>query len=73
MLKLFKKRQNIFIMHMHDQAAATLAGMEALVKYFKDQNPEAAAELPRKEKEADEYRRRMIYDLNKTFITPFDR
>ncbi len=73
MLKLFKKRQNIFIMHMHDQAAATLAGMEALVKYFKDQNPESAAELTRKEKEADEYRRIMIYELNKTFITPFDR
>jgi len=32
MLKLFKKRQNIFIMHMHDQESATLAGMEALVK-----------------------------------------
>mgnify|MGYP000897201902 CR=1 FL=1 len=73
MLKLFKKRQNIFIMHMHDQAAATLAGMEALVAYFKDQNPDAAAELTRKEKEADEYRRIMIYELNKTFITPFDR
>jgi uncharacterized protein len=73
MQKLFKKRQNIFISHMHDQAAATLAGMEALVAYFKDQSPEAAAELTRKEKEADEYRRIMIYDLNKTFITPFDR
>jgi len=58
---------------MHDQAAATLAGMEALVAYFKDQNPESAAELTRKEKEADEYRRIMIYELNKTFITPFDR
>jgi predicted phosphate transport protein (TIGR00153 family) len=73
MQKLFKKRQNIFISHMHDQAAATLAGMEALVAYLKDQSPEAAAELTRKEKEADEYRRIMIYDLNKTFITPFDR
>ncbi len=73
MLKLFKKRQNIFIKHMHDQAAATLAGMEALVVYFKDQSPESAAELTRKEKEADEYRRIMIYELNKTFITPFDR
>jgi predicted phosphate transport protein (TIGR00153 family) len=73
MLKLFKKRQNIFLSHMHDQAAATLAGMEALVSYFKDQNPAAAAELTRKEKEADEYRRILIYELNKTFITPFDR
>jgi predicted phosphate transport protein (TIGR00153 family) len=73
MLKLFKKRQNIFIRHMHDQAAATLAGMEALVAYLKDQNPESAALLKKTEKEADEYRRILIYELNKTFITPFDR
>ncbi|MHC1739810.1 MAG: DUF47 domain-containing protein [Anaerolineaceae bacterium] len=73
MQSLFKKRQNIFLMHIHDQAAATLAGMEALVEYFKAQSPEAAALLTRKEKEADEFRRILIYELNKTFITPFDR
>ena len=73
MLSLFKKRQNVFLKHIHDQAAATLAGMEALVAYFKDQNPESAALLTKKEKEADEYRRILIYELNKTFITPFDR
>lgn len=73
MLSLFKKRQNIFLKHMHDQAAATLAGMEALVEYFKAQSPEAAATLTKKEKEADEFRRILIYELNKTFITPFDR
>jgi uncharacterized protein len=73
MLNLFKKRQNIFLCHMHDQAAATLAGLEALVSYFKDQNQEAANQLTKKEKEADEYRRILIYELNKTFITPFDR
>jgi uncharacterized protein len=73
MNSLFKKRQNTFIKHIHDQAAATLEGLEALVAYFKDQNPESAALLTRKEKEADEYRRILIYALNKTFITPFDR
>lgn len=73
MQRLFKKRQNVFLGHIHNQAAATLEGMEALVRYFKDQNPEAAAELTRKEKEADEFRRILIYELNKTFITPFDR
>lgn len=73
MLSLFKKRQDVFLKHIHDQAAATLAGMEALVAYFKDQNPESAALLTKKEKEADEYRRILIYELNKTFITPFDR
>lgn len=73
MQKLFKKRQNVFIKHIHDQAAATLAGMEALVEYFKDQNQDAAARLTKNEKEADEYRRILIYELNKTFVTPFDR
>jgi predicted phosphate transport protein (TIGR00153 family) len=73
MMSLFKKRQNIFIKHIHDQAAATYDGMNALVAYFKDQNPESATLLTKKEKEADEYRRILIYALNKTFITPFDR
>jgi predicted phosphate transport protein (TIGR00153 family) len=73
MRPLFKKRQNVFISHIHDQAAATLSGMEALVDYFNGQSPEAAQKLTRMEKEADEYRRILIYELNKTFITPFDR
>jgi predicted phosphate transport protein (TIGR00153 family) len=73
MHSVFKKRENIFIQHMHNQAAATLAGMEALVAYFNHQTPESAAMLTKMEKEADEYRRILIYELNKTFITPFDR
>lgn len=58
---------------MHDQAAATLAGLDALVAYFNDQSPQSAALLTKMEKDADEYRRILIYQLNKTFITPFDR
>ena len=73
MLSLFKKRQNVFIKHIHDQAAATLAGMDALVAYFNEKNPKSAALLTKMEKEGDEYRRILIYELNKTFITPFDR
>jgi uncharacterized protein Yka (UPF0111/DUF47 family) len=73
MFTIFRKRQNIFIKHMHDQAAATLAGLEQLVLYFNDQSPESAQKLTALEKEADEYRRILIYELNKTFITPFDR
>jgi hypothetical protein len=45
MPSIFKKRQNIFIKHIHNQATATLAGMEALVAYFQDQNPESEALL----------------------------
>ena len=73
MLSLLTKRQNVFIRYIHDQAATTLEGMDALVAYLIDQNPTAAALLTKKEKEADEYRRILIYELNKTFITPFDR
>ena len=34
MFALFKKRQNVFIKLIHDQAAATLAGIEALQAYL---------------------------------------
>lgn len=73
MSSLFKKRQNIFIKRIHDQAALTLEGLEALTTYMENQDPEAAALLKQKEKEADEARRILIYELNATFITPFDR
>ena len=73
MKRLFKKRQNTFIKLIHDQAALTLAGLEALKTYMLTQDPAASAMLVSKEKEADEARRILIYELNKTFITPFDR
>jgi len=73
MFNLFKKRQNIFIKLLHDQAALTLDGMDALVKFLSTGDPEASALLTRKEKEADEVRRIFIDELNRTFITPFDR
>ena len=69
----FKKQQNIFIQLLHDQASLTLEGMEALTKYLTARDPAAAELLTRKEKEADEVRRIFIDELNRTFITPFDR
>lgn len=73
MRKLFKKRQNIFIRLIHDQALLTLEGLEALKCYFETQDPAAAKLLTSKEKEADEARRILIDELNRTFVTPFDR
>jgi predicted phosphate transport protein (TIGR00153 family) len=69
----FKKRQNKFLTLIHDQAALTLEGLEALVLYMNKQDPEFARTLAMKEKEADEARRILIDELNRTFITPFDR
>jgi uncharacterized protein len=73
MKALFTKRQNIFLKLLHDQSQATLGGLEALLSYMKSPNSECSSKLKNCEKEADEYRRILIYELNKTFITPFDR
>jgi predicted phosphate transport protein (TIGR00153 family) len=72
MRSYFKKRQSIFIKLIHDQAAYTLEGMEALKAYM-GEDTSAAARLTTTEKQADEARRILICELNKTFITPFDR
>ena len=69
----FKKRQNKFIKLIHDQAALTLEGLEALKEYMDNQGGTAAETLRIKEKEADEARRILIDELNRTFVTPFDR
>jgi predicted phosphate transport protein (TIGR00153 family) len=72
MRKYFKKRESIFIKLIHDQAAYTLEGLEALKAYMSE-DTSAAQKLEKSEKEADEARRILIAELNKTFITPFDR
>jgi len=73
MSRLFKKRQNVFIKMIQEQSTLTLEGMEALKTYMSGKDPTAATVLVSKEKEADEARRILIDELNKTFITPFDR
>ena len=73
MLKIFKKRRNVFIHLLHDQASLTLEGMDILVSYLSKPDQSLADQLRQKEKEADEARRILIDQLNCTFITPFDR
>ena len=68
----FKKRESIFIKLIHDQAAFTLEGMEALKAYM-GEDTSAAERIISAEKQADEARRILIAELNKTFVTPFDR
>jgi predicted phosphate transport protein (TIGR00153 family) len=63
----------VFIARIHDQASLTLEGLDALNSYFENNDPQAAKLLTKKEKEADEARRILIDELNRTFVTPFDR
>jgi uncharacterized protein len=73
MKRFFKKRQNIFILHISNQAKLTLEGMDALKAYLATQDTASSDLLSEKEKAADEARRILIDDLNRTFVTPFDR
>jgi predicted phosphate transport protein (TIGR00153 family) len=72
-LKIFRKRRNVFIQLIHEQASLTLEGMEILKKYLGKPDEILADQLTAKEKAADESRRILIDELNRTFITPFDR
>ncbi|HOW92551.1 MAG TPA: DUF47 family protein [Anaerolineaceae bacterium] len=73
MLKIFRKRRNVFVHLLHEQASLTLEGVEILKAYLSYPAMSLADELTAKEKQADESRRILIDELNRTFITPFDR
>jgi len=73
MFGLFKKREEIFHNLIERQAERTYEGLQILERYLVNPNPELAEQLTLKEKEADEVRRILIDELNRTFVTPFDR
>ena len=73
MWKIFKRKQDIFQKLIEEQASITYEALKLLVKYLETLDPEVAEELSIKEKEADEVRRILIDELNRTFVTPFDR
>lgn len=72
-MKLFKKRQDNFLRLIQEQAAITLKGLEQLRAYMESHDPLVAEQINKSEKEADEVRRILIAELNRTFITPIDR
>lgn len=73
MARFFKRRQDNFLKLICDQALLTLNGTEYLKSYMDNQNIEAATGITKAEKDADEVRRILIDELNRTFITPIDR
>lgn len=70
---LFKPREDKFMRLLIEQAAKTVEGMELLEEFMKDTDREVAKKLVQVEKEADEVRRILIDELNRSFITPIDR
>ena len=73
MFGFFKKREDVFHKLIQEQASITFEGLKLLVKYLEKHSPEISEELTMKEKEADEVRRILIDELNRSFVTPFDR
>jgi len=71
--RFFQARPNRFIQLLIEQADYTVQGVEALLEYLNDPSEQKAREVTRMEKEADEVRRILIDELNRTFITPIDR
>jgi predicted phosphate transport protein (TIGR00153 family) len=72
-MKLFKSRQDNFLRLINEQAQITLRGMDLLKEYMQTHTHSIADEITKAEKDADEVRRILIDELNRTFITPIDR
>jgi predicted phosphate transport protein (TIGR00153 family) len=73
MFSFFKRREEVFNKLIVDQASITHEGLKLLAKYIETPESDIAEQLSLKEKEADEVRRILIDELNRTFVTPFDR
>lgn len=69
---LFSKETDFYKL-LEEQSRLTLQGVCALEKYMMTGNIEDGHEVNRLEKIADRKREELIDELDKTFITPFDR
>jgi predicted phosphate transport protein (TIGR00153 family) len=69
----FQPRQDNFVRLLIEQAQWTVDGMEALEKYMKKRSSKHAERVTAAEQEADEVRRILIDELNRTFVTPIER
>lgn len=74
-MRLFsgRKKDNRFLELLSRQAEFTVQGMDVLKKYMQNPDSTLAERVSTIESEADEVRRILIDELNRTFVTPFDR
>jgi predicted phosphate transport protein (TIGR00153 family) len=73
-MSLFSRRKkDRFIELLVKQAEYATEGLQTLLKYIQEPDPALAQRVTLLEKEADEVRRILIDELNRTFVTPIDR
>jgi predicted phosphate transport protein (TIGR00153 family) len=68
-----RKKKDRFIELLIKQAEYAVEGLQTLLKYIQLPDPSLAQRVTELEKEADEVRRILIDELNRTFVTPIDR
>jgi len=68
-----KPRQDNFMKLLIEQAEYAVKGLDALSAYMRDRGEASADTVRRCEKDADEVRRILVDELNRTFVTPMDR
>jgi len=71
--RFFQTQPDRFIQLLIQQADYTVQGMEALLEYLDEPSKAQASVVTQLEKDADEVRRILIDELNRTFVTPIDR
>ena len=71
--RFFKPRQSNFLRLLIQQGEYAVAAAEALQAYLKKPSDKNVARARQVEKDADEIRRILIDELNRTFVTPIDR
>jgi len=68
-----RRKKDRFIELLIKQAEYAVEGLQTLLKYTQEPDPVLAQRVTELEKEADEVRRILIDELNRTFVTPIDR
>jgi uncharacterized protein len=69
----FRRRPNQFIQRLQEQCMLSIEGTQALVDYMVKPSKKNAQRVRQLERDADEVRRMLVDELNRTFVTPIDR
>lgn len=70
---LFKPKNNRFLILLGRQAQLAVEANEMLLKYLNKPGDKYSSRTKQIEKDADEIRRILVDELNRTFVTPIDR
>ncbi len=71
--RLFGKKQDRFLELLIQQAEYAVEANEMLLKYLEKPGEKFSTRTRQIEKDADEVRRILVDELNRTFVTPMDR